>query len=105
MTDMKIPSEWTGKVYISLRVEGYGAGDIQARTYDYVGDGEVRLVSGEVTVSIPPIDTLALRGQVANNLKKKKAKILAKSEKAANEVQHKIDNLLQITYEVSDDNG
>ncbi len=99
-----IPKEWTGTLYTTMNLMGYNSGKVQVTQVDrskHAVDDDAAILLGthEVTLEIPSQDT-DLKAVAVEILKDQQSTVQAKATKKINDIQHKIDSLLQIEYEV-----
>lgn len=94
----KLPKTVTKEMFVTLRVSGYAAGDIQFWDCNVANSGEdfILLTTKKMTVKIP--QNIDVKGRVIEGLEAEKDKIQARHHMELKDIQDKIDNLLAIEY-------
>ncbi len=97
--DFKTPDAWEGDLYFSLNVGRYSFGRISVSNQDmstiedYIHLNTIKGVKFDLPSGID------VRQRIIENLTGEKSKVLAEAQVKAEEIQTRIDSLLQITYE------
>ena len=99
--DMKIPEFWDADVFITMSLEGYDAGRLQAWGQD-MSSSDQMMVVGKARVKISLDQSGDPREALIDSLTEQKAKVLAEAHIKAEALQYKIDDLLQIEYTSED---
>ena len=102
--EIKLPKSWTGDIYMLVSTDNYNFGTISVADFnaaDYIDDKILVATHKDVTLAVPDVD-IDFRGEVIKKLKDRQDETRAKAEQDINQLQHKIDNLLQITYEAAE---
>lgn len=100
--DIKVPDKWEGDLYFSMNVGKYAFGRISVSDIDLATSSNDRLHLHKVEGLKFDLPTgIDVRQGIVENLQDEKSKVLAEAQVKAEEIQHRIDSLLQITYEAS----
>lgn len=94
----KLPKTITQKMYVHLRISGYGAGNFFCGQCDISEDDQdlILIATQDVTFNLP--QNIDVKGKVIESLKAEKEKIQVVTHMKIKDIQDKIDNLLAIEY-------
>lgn len=99
------PKEIKEKLYLSLKLEGYSAGEVALTTYDPTADYMTNphhylvLKTVDYRLEVPEITQDFIRERMLECLNEEKVQVLAENERRLRDVQHRIDALLQVAYQ------
>lgn len=96
-----LPKSITRDIFVFYGIKGYSAGEISVWDQDMSGEERILLATSQVTVKIP--EGMKIKDKVVEVLQAEKDKVLANAHMKAQELQNRIDSLLQLTHQPSDD--
>ena len=97
--DFTIPDYIEGTLYATMYIGKINSifGSVGVDTNKYDMSDYMPIADAPFKIHLPPVEDI--RDVLMNGLQKKKNDILATATKDANDIQHRIDDLLQIEYD------
>lgn len=95
-----LPPLIDAKIYTAYTIDGYSAGEI--KNYDFDPTGSSHIVIAETPITIPIKQVTDIKKKVIEALEAEKQKQRAEFHKRMTELQERIDSLLCLEYQPSD---
>ena len=101
--DFTIPDYIEGTLYATMYIGKHDNifGKVGVDTGKFTMSDYMPIADAPFRIYLPPVENI--RDVLMNGLQKKKDDIMATAIKEANDIQHRIDDLLQISYERNED--